>query len=216
MNKVQAVFYDLDNTLYPQIADIEQRVDYCVTKYAPENCRVALKSYWLQEWTDNGPKKTGIIDDIVNRFPLSGDTLEIIETYRSVQTSLHISPDIQDILKRIDDLGILQFLITNGHKSVQKQKIASLGIADFFEDIRIAEGEYAKPSPAHFNELIQKYDLEPVHCMSVGDWYTVDGISAIRSGIPFVYLRGGPITEIIPPQIRIINTLLELWDIITI
>lgn len=193
--------------------DVEQRVDYCLTTYKSEN-KNDIKTLWIDEWLDNGPLKKDIIDKILLKYPHFARKEDIIETYRSVNTKLHLFFGVQNLLKSTHEKGVLQFLITNGNQVVQKQKISSLNISNCFEDIIIATGDYAKPSPECYLKLLAKYNICPKKCISVGDWYAIDGIVSAYCGIPFIYLKGGPITENVPNFIKKIESIIEIEEII--
>ena len=211
MNEIKAVFYDLDNTLYPQIMDVRQRVEHCIREYLDGDLE-CIKKFWVNEWLDNGLNKSDIIDRVIQKFPSSVKKEEIISAYRSCQTTLHMETDILRTLRKIKKREIKQFIITNGCPEVQLCKINALGIKDIFNDIVTATGAYAKPSPYWYEKLLQKYNLTPEKCLSIGDWYEIDGTGAIAVGIQFIKVNSGPVKENIPAKTRCINKLAEIEE----
>ncbi|WNC32644.1 MULTISPECIES: HAD family hydrolase [unclassified Thermosynechococcus] len=207
--KVKAIFYDLDNTLYPQIIDVEQRIDFCVSYFELKDAS-QVKSFWLNEWLDNGPTKTNIIDNVIKEFSLSITKHDLIHAYRNYNTSLTIEPEINNLLRYNRHQGIRQFLITNGNYETQAQKIKELQLETIMDEIFIATGSHAKPSPFAFLSLLKKYNLQPHECMSVGDWYHVDGVASISAGINFIHLEGGPISEVLPSKVTSISMLTKI------
>lgn len=207
--KIKAVFYDLDNTLYPQVLDVQQRVRFCIKEFSLPKC---VEEFWITEWLDNGPKKTNIIDNVIDTFSLKIDKSLLLSAYRSYKTSLSLDKDVRNMLIDIRRRGIKQFLITNGQPIVQLGKINSLGLSEFFDNISIAVGSHAKPCPHLFLETIRNYGLESEQCLSVGDWYEIDGVASIDAGIYFLHIEGGPIKENLPLGVRSIIKLPYIED----
>jgi FMN phosphatase YigB (HAD superfamily) len=207
MNRIRAVFYDMDNTLYPQIKDVEQRINYCIGTYSlPET----VKSFWVREWLENGPLKRNLLDHVVATFNLEVDKEELVSAYRTCRTNLCLDQEVREYLMSNKSRGMKQFDITNGLPETQSNKIASLKLKEFMDDIIIARAEHAKPSGYWFAHVIAKYRLSPKECLSVGDWYSVDGIASLSAGISFLHIEGGPIVENVPPQICTIAGLTEM------
>jgi HAD superfamily hydrolase (TIGR01549 family) len=207
MPRVRAVFYDLDNTLYPQINDVEQRIDYCIGAHSlpPQ-----IKSFWVREWLDNGPLKPHLLDHVMERFHLGIDKKELLRAYRTYRTELCLDPEVRDCLMTVKRRGIKQFIITNGTLETQSKKIDSLNLRELMEDIIIATGEHAKPSAHWFSHVVANHRLSPKECLSLGDWYSVDGVASLSAGICFLHVRGGPIVESIPPDINSITRIPEM------
>lgn len=210
MTKLRAIFYDLDNTLYPQILDVRQRVSACAQKFFPANSN-EVENFWLKEWQNNGPKKN-LIDIICKTFKCRKE--DLINFYRSCKTNIRLQDEVVNLLIKFKSLGIKQFVITNGVKEVQEYKIKKLELDKLIDDYVVGEGEHGKPNPYHFIKFLEKYKLNSFEAVSVGDWYEVDGVASQSAGIEFIHLKGGPIVEEIPKNVRQINTLLSLEELI--
>jgi len=215
MNKPEAIFYDLDNTLYPQSEDIAQRIDHCVKTFSLGD-PVAIKSFWINEWLKNGPAKGDIIDKVIKKFSLGTDKEKLLKAYRSCVTSLSLGDEVRDFLIRNKNGGIKQFLITNGNPETQSKKIDSLRLKTIFDEIVVATGEHSKPSSFWFVELINKYEVDPSSSLSIGDWYAVDGIASESAGISFLYMEGGPVKEKAPQGARRIKKITEAGSVFKI
>ncbi|MCS7029497.1 MAG: HAD family hydrolase [Bacteroidia bacterium] len=198
----------MDNTLYPQILDVRQRVSACAQKFFPENSN-EVENFWLKEWQNNEPKKN-LIDIICNTFECRFDKEHIIHFYRSYKTNIQLQDEVANLLIKFKSLGIKQFVITNGIKEVQEYKIKKLELDKLIDDYAVGEGEYRKPNTYYFIKFLEKYKLNSFETFSVGDWYEVDGVASQSAGIEFIYLKGGPIVEEIPKNVRQIDTLLSL------
>lgn len=206
---MKAIFYDLDNTLYPQIEDIRQRVRACLRLGAISEV-TGPEEFWLREWQENGPQKPDIIDKMITIFHPICPKEKLLEIYRTFPTILELPEKNRQFLNRMKRRGVFQFLITNGRRETQAHKISTLGLDSLLDEVIVSSGIYAKPSPACFHLCLERYDLQPAHCISVGDWYAIDGVASERCGIPFYYIEGGPVREEIPTGVPRIRTFTEI------
>lgn len=211
MNKIRAVFYDLDNTIYRQMDDVSQRIDCCIRAFSL-SLTEGIKAYWLAEWSENGPMKHNLIDKVIEKFSLGVEKEKMISAYRNCMTVLFLDAGVGELLSAIRKKGIKQFIITNGHPGTQMTKISSLGLEETCDEIIVSVGEYAKPSSYWFLRLQEKYGLAPEECLSVGDWYAVDGIASQGAGVKFYYVKGGPVKEDLPFGVISICRITELGE----
>lgn len=208
-SRKKAIFYDLDNTLYPQVLDIEQRIDLCIKMFSFPDAE-KIKAFWVNEWLDNGPAKDDIIDRVISKFLLSVSKGILLSSYKNYRTTLSIGREVYDFLVFIKSKDVKQFLITNGSLETQMGKINTLGLEPIFDEIVVATGEHAKPSNFWFLNLMNKYILKPEECISIGDWYNIDGLPSISAGIAFIHITGGPIKEKIPHGIMSVDRIVDI------
>ncbi len=211
MNKIRAIFYDLDNTLYPQITDIVQRIDYCIHKFSLKNAG-RVKALWTDEWKVNGPAKSDIIDRLINEFALEVDRGDFLAAYRNFRTQLVLEEEVYRFLVHVKIKSIKQFLITNGNAGTQQSKVSALKLEGLFDEIIVASDERRKPSTYWFVNLLEKHGLSPRECLSVGDWYAIDGVASVRAGISFLYKTGGPVKEQVPPNVPCLDKIAEIEE----
>jgi FMN phosphatase YigB (HAD superfamily) len=209
MSKTCAVFFDLDNTLYSQSTDVIQRITQCID-YFSMSPKEEIAQFWFNEWKDNGPQKADLVERVIHNFGLSQTVGLVVDQYRSCKTILSLPDAHKRLLQKNRENKIHQFLITNGNVMTQRNKISSLGIENLFDCIVFATGKRAKPSAYWFEQLLTEHHLAPENCISIGDWYAVDGKASEKAGIRFVYIKTGPIKEIIPERTETIRTLTEL------
>lgn len=206
----KAIFYDLDNTLYDQKYDILQRIKYCCEKYSLSN---EIELYWFNEWLDNGPLKTNIIDKIINKFQLSIDKKQLIQDYRTHKTSLTLDKNVKIMLENLKQDGVIQIIITNGNPEIQEAKIKALALHEIVDEYVCATGEYAKPSTYWYTYFINKYLLNINECVSVGDWFALEGVAAEKINMDFIYIQEG-IQEKINKNLKKVANILEFRKVL--
>ena len=93
-------------------------------------------------------------------------------------------PGAQEALIRLSGKYKL-YLATNGTAQVQQAKLASSGIARYFQDIFISQEIGAdKPSPEYFNRCFARITgFDPDRAMIVGDSLTSDIQGGIQTGM---------------------------------
>ena len=113
MNEIKAVFYDLDNTLYPQIMDVRQRAEYCIKEYLDGDLE-CIKEFWVNEWLDNGPNKSDIIDRVIQKFPSSVKKEEIMNSVKQAMAERRLT--------RIDEINVDE-VAKDAASKIKAQKI---------------------------------------------------------------------------------------------
>jgi putative hydrolase of the HAD superfamily len=95
-----------------------------------------------------------------------------------------------DALRCLDDLAGLKLgVISNGHSSQQRRKLAKLGIADRFAHVTISQDcGSPKPSAKIFLHACAACGVEPRDAVYVGDMYDLDAEGARRAGLTGVWL----------------------------
>ncbi len=90
------------------------------------------------------------------------------------------------------------------------RKIESLGVRELFTEVVVASGLYAKPSCYWFTTMLELHGLNPSQCISIGDWFAVDGAASAGAGIRYIHLTGGPVREPLPDTVVCINNIFNL------
>ncbi|MBO5556464.1 MAG: YjjG family noncanonical pyrimidine nucleotidase [Oscillospiraceae bacterium] len=115
-------------------------------------------------------------------------------------------PGAEDLLRNLYGRYAL-YIVSNGTGVVQRGRIASAGIADYFEEIFISELIGAdKPDKAFFDGCFARIpDLDRNRCLIVGDSLTSDIRGGIRAGIHTCWYnaRGRAPREDIQPEYEI-------------
>jgi putative hydrolase of the HAD superfamily len=84
-------------------------------------------------------------------------------------------------------------LVTNGGPDMQDQKIAGLGIRDYFETVVYAGHDVpAKPDPAPFEQALAALETPPERAVYVGNNYESDVVGAANAGLQSVLIGEPP------------------------
>lgn len=207
MNRWDAIVFDLDDTLYPEI-------DYVLSGFhaAAEWAKVHLGL----------PSKNGFreLKSLFDRN-IRGDTFdtwlrmhgirdkkrveELVNIYRGHSPSLNVFPEVLPLLEFLGQhcrLGI----VSDGYCEVQARKLKALGIAAFFQAIVFSDElgrEAWKPSVVPFKLVLSKLGTEARRSVYVGDNPLKDFFGARQIGMFTVQLqqqRGGEYATRKPPS----------------
>lgn len=92
--------------------------------------------------------------------------------------------EVLEYLKKSYELHI----ITNGFDEVQKRKLESSGIAEFFTVVVTSESVgVKKPNPKVFEFALEQANCEPSEAIMIGDSYEADVLGALNVGIKAIH-----------------------------
>lgn len=136
-----------------------------------------------------GTDDKNLIDDALSWFRIAPAVKQnLLQVYRSHDCRyLHMNERDAGMLLELGSVHKQLFLITNGHRAVQQQKISRLGIGTWMKKIIIldpAEKRILKPDRKAFQELAKQYRLG--RSLMVGDRWDVDGQFAENCGIDYL------------------------------
>jgi FMN phosphatase YigB (HAD superfamily) len=193
MKKINAVIFDLDNTLVPGVG-----VDSSLFEPVFEALRSANQGVW-------GEAALAAAFSDFWRWPLDviqerhGFTPAMRRAAWAVYRELEVEPRIFGY----SDIGLLatipvdRFLVTTGFRRLQESKIRALGIRSFFKAIFVDDLEHPqRPGKVGlFKQILRFNDCSPAEILVVGDNPESEIDAGNRIGMPTVQiLRPG-----IPP-----------------
>jgi len=213
MNKKYThIFFDLDNTLWDfetnsrnamlvtfHLFNLQASCDFHLffETYTKHNY-----SLWLS-YRNNGLLKK----DLTRlRFQNTFDDLEIkgIDAYNMNELYLNEMPNqktlnegVIEILNYLKKKRYQLFIITNGFKEVQREKIETSGLKPFFEKIFISEEiKSPKPERAIFEYSIKSANARKSSSIMIGDDWEVDVLGAVNCGIDAVHYQNSPVQNL--------------------
>ncbi len=190
---LKAVVFDLDDTLYPEVAYVQSGFR-AVAKHLARPSFTAQSLYdRMWDLFHNGSRRR-IFNDILIHLG-EGDepqiVAELVGIYRCHRPALKLDLNIAHLLEQCRvkyKLG----LITDGYLPAQRLKVEALQIDHFFDHIIFTEElgrEYWKPSPRAFNLMIQNLAVPAEACLYIGDNPAKDFLAPNQTGWKTIQYR---------------------------
>jgi putative hydrolase of the HAD superfamily len=170
-NKIKAIIFDLDDTLYDCSGTLVLKSKKLVAKIISKAIKCSeMEAFQLQLELENrlGPK-ADISREIANLYNLPEDFCEeISNTINALDVGgAVLFPDTMDSINELKRVGYKLFLVTFGDREMQEEKIKALGLERAFDKIIITVNPLGKEKC--FREVLTKYDLKPEQVLCVGD-----------------------------------------------
>lgn len=164
---MQAVLFDLDNTLYPAERDLFSLIDVRINRYMEEIVAIdplEVDGLRRRYWRDYGATLQGLIrHHAVN----PEDYLDYVH---DVDVAGRLSAD-SELRQTIQQLRIPSYVFTNGSRCHVDRVVAALGLDGLFAgifDIRIAN-YLPKPNADPYQQVLEKLELAGEQCVMVED-----------------------------------------------
>jgi len=199
MKRVKTIFFDLDNTLFDHNAAERAAHRILFQRYRRRLPPEVDFERWLHTYSEENLRlwkqmSQGVVspsDLRVQRFThtlrrLGGSALlaeELAVEYVAIYSSQKFTcPNVVPALEYLGgryELGIL----SNGFAEIQGDKLALLGISDYFRYVIYSDSVGAmKPQPEIFDAALAACGHRPAELVYVGDSYEDDVLGAKRAG----------------------------------
>lgn len=168
MDKLQAVFFDLDGTLVNTLGDIASAYNYALEQVGlPIRTEDEYKGF-----VGNGSKV--LSERIVgsNHLYLAEEVNKIaVRKYQEDCTGFSDSyAGIQDAIEVLHSRGIKLAVLSNKPDALTQEIVKTFFSQSMFELIRgLTDGEHAKPNPEQLLKMCKQMDVDPRDCIFVGD-----------------------------------------------
>ncbi len=218
MRRIDAVLFDLDDTLHDDTAAYHSAAEEVAREVAAEHGidAIALKAAYVAQaegfWhrltaeqlkTKLANVRAQLWGAALQQFGLSDDELaeRSANSYNAYRKKhLTLFPGARDVLLRLRAQGKALGLLTNGFSETHREKIALLQIGELFDAIFIAdEVGMLKPDPLLFAHACTELGVAPMYGAMVGDRYERDIRGALDAGMYAVWLNVRD--EILPAQV---------------
>jgi putative hydrolase of the HAD superfamily len=197
LEKIKAIIFDVDETLVDRrkafICFCRYMIDTYAKEYPFQGTEDELISYMvdIDENGYSGLKK--FYTELLERWqlPLSLESfiLERNEVFGKMAIPYPELYEVLDTLKGRYRLGI----ITNGYSRVQRDKIETVKIADYFDTILVSgELEFEKPDCRIFELACRRLGVSKEEAVYVGDYYPNDIAGAIGAQIKPIWISRNP------------------------
>lgn len=191
---LEAVLFDLDNTLYPEESFVRsgfQAAANCLAKHLGSAGEpIARRMFEILQIQGRGR----VFDTLAQEMSLNSEvwTKTLLLAYRSHRPNIALFPEVADLLQTLKRRGVRLGLVTDGAASVQRQKIAALGLERFMDAIVCTDelgAGCAKPSPVSFQVALALLGVAPDRAAYVGDDPGKDFAGPNRLGMRSVCIR---------------------------
>jgi putative hydrolase of the HAD superfamily len=151
------VVFDLDDTLYKEVEYLKsafREIAQVLKKETGQNLLERMMGLYRDD--------KEVFGTIIKEYQIQTYTQnDLIEIYRNHKPDLHLEDHIADKLNEIKNSGIATGLITDGRSHTQRNKLESLGLQDYFDEVLISE-EFGreKPDPGTFEYIENKLQGE--------------------------------------------------------
>jgi len=222
---IQAVLFDLDNTLYSEFSFVESGMRsvsaHIGKRFGLDSCEI--EEYLLEALKSKG--RGAVFDSLLKELKLPDEVSVplLVYLYRTHPPQIALFENAHILFEELRARRIKMGLITDGLSSVQNRKIESLKIDQLF-DLIICTGDlgdsYSKPSPIPFSLALQLLDVPAKATIYLGDDETKDfagpqelGIVTIQISHPLERpLRTGPLLCPRPADYSVTS----FWEVIPI
>jgi putative hydrolase of the HAD superfamily len=185
--------FDLDDTLYPEKSFVESGFRSVALALETRLGMNADVSFQKMLFTLNNEGRGLVFDQLLASNNISSRSLIkfCINTYRHHKPTIQLDGSAESILDRFDNKA---YLVTDGHKIVQENKVNALRLQDKFKKIYITHRygvRNAKPSVYCF-DLIRKVEkCEWKDMFYVGDNPLKDFVNLNPMGVKTIRIKRG-------------------------
>jgi putative hydrolase of the HAD superfamily len=196
------VAFDLDDTLYPE-EDFVKSGFRAVARVLHQRFQIDEDEAVAVMWTSlerNGRGRQ--FDEVVAFFDLSGrqSVKELVRTYRHHIPSISLPRESTAVLEQLKSRPL--YVVTDGHKIVQQNKIDALGLAPWLRHAYLTHRygiENRKPSVHVFELMIRRECCRPEDLVYVGDDPSKDFRGLRPLGVRTIRVRTGRHSEVVVP-----------------
>jgi putative hydrolase of the HAD superfamily len=231
VTKYKHLFFDLDHTIWDFDKNAEETLHELYGQYALNQLGLGSAEIFIETYTRNNHAlwaeyhlgkitKDHLRETRFSRtfieLGLSPETIPVAfeEDYvRICPTKTNLFPDAHETLQYLKERYVLH-LISNGFKESTELKIATTGLARYFENITISEVVgINKPDPAIFEFALGRAGAKKHESLMIGDSLEADVRGALAFGMEAIYFNPGNKEK--PMDIAIqISSLGELMELL--
>ncbi|MBI5555153.1 MAG: HAD-IA family hydrolase [Elusimicrobia bacterium] len=200
---IQAVVFDLDNTLWDFMkakrvaveAAVEAMIDAGLDLAKEEMINRIFNLYSVE-----GIEDQQIFDKILlqefGKIDYKILAAGIIGYRRAKEGALTLYPHVMSTLMNIAKQGIKMAVISDAPRLAVWLRLCSFNLHPIFDQVITFDdtGE-RKPSPKPFRKLLELWPFDPQHVVMVGDWAERDVVGAKQVGMKTIFACYGNLFE---------------------
>lgn len=222
---VKVVIFDLDDTLYDEINFVKSCF-YEVSKYFSTKYILNYFDFYnlmLIKLEQNGRGK--VFDEVLKDFNIFSKTniKKALSIYRTHKPNIALPLETLDILEYLQSKNIPLYIVTDGNKIVQNNKIEALNLRKHIKKDFITHRfgkKHSKPSTYCFEKIRKLENVNPEDIVYIGDNPNKDFVNIKELGFRTIRIKKGMfknLTKIGDFEAELnIENLLELKNIISL
>lgn len=191
---MKVVAFDLDDTLYPEIEFVRSGFRAVAAEAARSwgvEAGAAFEALWSSLQADGRGRQ---LDALCARYqkPTRPWVRRFLDTYRRHAPDIELPATTRSVLEALSDLPL--YLVTDGHKGVQANKVAALGLSSWFRHCYLTHRygvRHEKPSTHVFRLMLKREGCVPGDVVYVGDDPTKDFRGIRPLGFRTIRVRQG-------------------------
>lgn len=185
---LEAVVFDLDDTLYPERAYV--RSGYRILgRHYPQIPDMEQK---LWEVFLRGGRA---IDEVLEREGITDPAVKenCLQLYRWQKPEISLYPGVAQLLQRLRTKGLKLGIITDGRPEGQQAKLEALGLEAYVDAVIITDTlggiAYRKPNPASYLEMARRLETPLAKMAYIGDNSAKDFQAPEALGMRSIWFR---------------------------
>ncbi len=191
---IEGLVFDLDDTLSDEREYVRSGFDHVARAVATSDAEAARLAEWLWAAFESGVRGD-TFDRLLAAFPDLGARLttgDLVTAYRNHSPAIDLAPGVEELLDSLRARGLRLAVLTDGPSASQSAKAAALHLDRWFDPIVLTDTlgpGLAKPSPAGFELISQRWGVPGRHLAYVADNPGKDFVAPRQLGWATVRLR---------------------------
>lgn len=215
MKKV--LVFDLDDTLYPEIEFVKSGFK-AVADFLNKNFGISGSEAFVLMNAELKNGRGAIFDKVLKNFGIESKRLvnQSVSVYRKHSPDIALSPDAIRCLNRFK--AYPKYLVTDGNKIVQGNKVKVLGLNKIMNHCFITHRygvHNSKPSPYCFLKICARESVAPSNVLYIGDNPNKDFVGIKPLGFRTVRILKGPFKDSVFEEVNNADQIIHNLDEIT-
>jgi putative hydrolase of the HAD superfamily len=194
MNNINAIIFDLDNTILDRTLTFKNFTSSFLGTYfghLDNTQEIHERIIYLDQ--DGYKDKQILFSELLGELPwrVKPAVSELLDYYsREYVNNAVLMDQAREVIQHIRKKNYKTGLITNGKTLIQYGKIDQIGLRNDFDLIIVSEeAGFKKPDPRIFEMALRKLDLKPDECIYIGDHPSNDIEGAANIGMQTIWMK---------------------------